>query len=210
MIELTHPRPLDEQCYGHLLLLFPYHGSASCRKTTPVSPWNSPPLSVQDVRIMRKNKRERKKTNKQKRQALETHPPPCPLEELFNRNNCQIISCHHPLHCPLQITALLSHQSILHGPAWPSLEPPIPRGPEVSQCPPGHVQEPCVPSAPSSIIALESHADTAKCEPAGIAAAGHIVFRSGPGRIKTKCVMWAGWNELQMKLELAGSTGLGC
>lgn len=55
---------------------------------------------------------------------------------------------------------------------------------------------------------------TVKYETAEYAATGHIVFRSGPGRIKTKCVIWACWNELQMKLELAlslaGSMGSDC
>lgn len=79
----------------------------------------------------------KKKKKKRKRRTLEIHPPPCPLERLFNNNNCQIISCHHPLHCPLQIPAMLSHavaralqalgvpSAPRHSAKWPH-EPPQP------------------------------------------------------------------------------------
>lgn len=190
-----------------------YHSSGNGRKKKPQ--WALgfhhliPPLSVQDShdRIMRK--RIKRKGKKKKEKALEINPPPCPLEELFNRNNCQIISCHHPLHCPLHCLAesccpqsILAVCMDLPDPAWShpswgaqnSLSVPL----DICRSPL------CPQHFPGWGLALESRADTApaKCEPAENAAAGHIVFRAGSGRIKTKCVIWAGWNELQMKLEL--------
>lgn len=112
---------------------------------------------------------------KKKRQALESHPPPCPLEDLFNRKNCQIIGCHHPLHCPLQITALLSH-AVPEASCEVCMDLPGLAGSHPSRGAQNCLSVPldtcrsplCPQHLPGSGLALESRADTAtaKCEPA--------------------------------------------